>query len=111
MDRVLGRTDDMFKIKGVNIYPGQIDHVLRVTEGLSSEYRIVLRRDNGRDSMLVRVEADQSTPAESLDTVAEKCAANIKRLIGVIAQVEAVPYYSLPRSEKKTKRVIDEREI
>lgn len=111
MDRVLGRTDDMFKIKGVNIYPGQIDHVLRVTEGLSSEYRIVLRRDNGRDSMLVRVEADQSTPAESLDTVAEKCAANIKRLIGVIAQVEAVPYGSLPRSEKKTKRVLDERDI
>lgn len=111
MDRVLGRTDDMFKLKGVNIYPGQLEHVLRATAGVSCEYRIVLRRENGRDSMLVRVEAEQDTPTGSLDTVAVICAANIKRIIGIIARVEIVPYGALPRSEKKTQRVLDEREI
>lgn len=105
--RVLGRTDDMIKIKGVNIYPGQVDHVLQATEGTSGEYQIVLSRDQGKDSMLLRVEGNPDHPC---DQVAGLCRKNIKSLIGITADVEVVPRGSLPRSEKKSKRVHDFRE-
>lgn len=105
--RVLGRTDDMVKIKGVNIYPGQVDHVLQATEGASGEYQIVLSRDQGKDSILVRVEGNPDHP---YDQVAGLCRKNIKSLIGITADVEVVPRGSLPRSEKKSKRVLDCRE-
>ncbi|MHB8918101.1 MAG: phenylacetate--CoA ligase family protein, partial [Desulfocucumaceae bacterium] len=105
--RVLGRTDDMIKIKGVNIYPGQVDHVLQATQGASGEYQIVLTRDQGKDSMLLRVEANPDHPC---DQVAGLCRKNIKSLIGITADVEVVPRGSLPRSEKKSKRVYDYRE-
>lgn len=107
MDRVLGRTDDMIKIKGVNIYPGQIDHVLKVTPGASSEYQIVLTRREGKDHMLVRVEGENGYAPESL---ASECQKNIKGKIGVLCDVEIVDYGFLPRSEKKSKRVFDNRE-
>lgn len=107
IDRVLGRTDDMIKIKGVNIYPGQVDHVLRVTEGAGSEYQIILTRDQGKDSMLIKVEGDGS---RSFSEVADLCRRNIKIRIGVLADVDVLPPGTLPRSEKKSKRVFDNRE-
>ncbi|MCL6639209.1 MAG: phenylacetate--CoA ligase [Firmicutes bacterium] len=107
IDRVLGRTDDMIKIKGVNIYPGQIDHVLQLTPGASSEYQIILSREQGKDSMLVKVEGE---PGTSPDEVARLCRRNIKARIGVAVDVEVVPHGELPRSEKKSKRVFDYRE-
>ncbi|MBO8129484.1 MAG: phenylacetate--CoA ligase [Peptococcaceae bacterium] len=107
MSRVLGRSDDMIKFKGVNIFPGQIDHVLKKTPGVSSEYRIILTREQGRDSMLIRVEGEPgATPAD----VAVLFRKNVKVYIGVTVDVEIVPYGSLPRSEKKTKRIIDRRD-
>ncbi|WP_018086869.1 AMP-binding protein [Desulfurispora thermophila] len=107
IQRVLGRTDDMIKIKGVNIYPGQIDHVLRQTPGASSEYQIILTRHQGKDNMLLKVEGEAGfDPAQ----VAESCRRNIKARIGVLVDVEVVPCGSLPRSEKKSKRVYDLRE-
>jgi phenylacetate-CoA ligase len=105
--RVLGRTDDMIKIKGVNIYPGQIDHVLKITEGAGSEYQIIVTRSNGKDSILIKIEALEDRP---LDQVAAQFKKNIKTRIGILTDVEAVPHGSLPRSEKKSKRVYDYRE-
>lgn len=107
IQRVLGRTDDMIKIKGVNIYPGQVDHVLQITEGAGSEYQIILTRDQGKDRILIKVEGE---PDCFFDQVAERCRKNIKARIGVSADVEVVPPGSLPRSEKKSKRVYDYRE-
>jgi len=107
IDRVLGRTDDMIKIKAVNVYPGQIDHVLKMTEGACSEYQIILTRENAKDNMLIKVEAKDG---EDLRLVAEECKKNVKAKIGIIVDVEAVPYGSLPRSEKKSKRVFDNRD-
>ncbi len=106
--RILGRSDDMVKIKGVNIYPGQIDHALKLSPGASSEYQIVLTRDAGRDRMLIRVEGEQGCNA---DEVAAACRKNVKVHIGVAVDVEVVPFGSLPRSEKKTKRVFDNRDL
>lgn len=107
IERVLGRTDDMIKVKGVNIYPGQIDHVLQITEGAGSEYQIILTRKEGKDSILVKVEGESGF---SLDKVADKCRKNIKARIGIAADVEVVNPGALPRSEKKSKRVYDYRE-
>lgn len=107
IDRVLGRTDDMIKIKGVNIYPGQIDHVLKLTQGASSEYQIILTRVEGKDRILIKVEGQAGyDPA----LVAGECKRNIKARIGIQSEVEVVPCGTLPRSEKKSKRVFDLRE-
>jgi len=108
IDRILGRSDDMIKIKGVNIYPGQIDFVLQKTAGTGSEYLIVLDRHLGKDSILIRVEAE---PGVNPETLKEACRRNIKTIIGIAADVEIVPAGSLPRSEKKTKRVLDNRQF
>jgi phenylacetate-CoA ligase len=106
-ERVLGRTDDMIKIKGVNIYPGQVDHVLQITEGAGGEYQLIVTRDQGKDNILVKVEAAKDQP---LEDVAERLRKNIKTCIGILVDTEAVPDGSLPRSEKKSKRVFDYRE-
>lgn len=107
IDRILGRTDDMIKIKGVNIYPGQIDHVLKHTLGACSEYQIILTRHEGKDQIVIKVETE--TGADPT-IVAGECRKNIKSRIGIVADVEAVPNGALPRSEKKSKRVFDLRD-
>ena len=65
-DRLLGRSDDMFIIRAVNIYPGQIDHILSNTKGVGSEYQIHLdRKEDGKDYMTIKVErAEGGNPAE-----------------------------------------------
>lgn len=106
IDRILGRSDEAFKVKGVLVFPGQIDAVLKSTPGASSEYQVILTRQEGRDCILLRVEGDQETDPEE---TAAACRQNIKRVIGILADVEVVPQRSLPRSERKTKRVFDRR--
>lgn len=108
IDRILGRSDDMIKIKGVNIYPGQIEDVLRETTGASSEYQVRLSRQNARDHMLLVAEAE---PGNDLEEVAARIEQNFKKKIGIVIDVKTVPLGTLPRSEKKSKRVFDERDI
>jgi phenylacetate-CoA ligase len=108
IDRILGRSDDMIKIKGVNIYPGQIEDLLKETGGASSEYQVRLTRLEGREHMLLRVEGEVGINPEQLK---ELIGINFKRRVGVIIDVEVVPMGTLPRSEKKSKRVLDERDI
>lgn len=108
IDRILGRSDDMIKIKGVNIYPGQIEDVLKETQGASSEYQIRLFRIEARDHMALRVEAEPGVDPAQLK---ERIVQNFKKRIGVVIEVETVPLGTLPRSEKKSKRVFDERDI
>jgi phenylacetate-CoA ligase len=108
IDRILGRSDDMIKIKGVNIYPGQIEDVLKETKGTSSEYQIRLTRVDARDNLLLRVEGEPGVESKKL---AELIGMNFKKRVGILIDVEVVPMGELPRSEKKSKRVLDEREI
>ena len=108
IDRILGRSDDMIKIKGVNIYPGQIEDVLKETKGASSEYQVHLTRVEARDRMLLRVEAEAGLDPRQL---AEKIGENFKKRIGILIDVQVTSLGELPRSEKKSKRVLDEREI
>ncbi|MGI6406305.1 MAG: phenylacetate--CoA ligase family protein [Syntrophaceticus sp.] len=106
IDRILGRSDEAFKVKGVLVFPGQIDSVLKNTPGVSSEYQVVLTRQEGKDCILLRVEGEAGVDPEQTITA---CRRNIKRVIGILADIEVVPQGGLPRSEKKTKRVFDQR--
>lgn len=103
---IAGRTDDMVKVKGVNIFPSQIDDLLSQTEGASSEYQFTLAHLDGRDHCTLAVEAE---PGVDKAALAETLAARFKSRIGVTVTVEPVSLGGLPRSEKKTKRVFDNR--
>ena len=109
-DRLLGRSDDMIIFRGVNIYPGQVDHVLSRIDGISCEYQITLERENdGRDLMTLKVERDQRVEAGQNDILSRKIASEIKKQVLVSADVQVLDYGTLPRSERKSKRVFDRR--
>lgn len=109
-DRILGRSDDMIIFRAVNIYPGQIDHVLSHSPGIGSEYQIILdNRDDGKDYMTIKVErAEDASPADDAKT-AQIVAKGVKAEVLVSPQVELVDYGTLPRSDRKSKRVFDHR--
>jgi phenylacetate-CoA ligase len=109
-DRILGRTDDMFIYRAVNIYPSQIDHVLSRLDGIGSEFQIYLKqRESGRDMMLIKAEREAGAKNADDDPLAEQVATEIRRKILVRCQVEIVDYGSLPRTERKSRRVFDQR--
>ncbi len=108
-DRILGRSDDMFIFRGVNIYPGQIDEILSMVEGVSSEYNIILERQGGKDYMTINVERDPMGDPVWDDEIEDKISLMIKKEIMVSAEVNIVDYASLPRSQKKSKRLFDKR--
>jgi len=109
-DRILGRSDDMFIVRAVNIYPGQIDSVLSGLEGIGSEYQVVLQRFEGKDVMHLRVEAELGLEAGSFSEKAALVKESVKKKILVTPEVEILSYGALPRSERKTKRIIDLRQ-
>lgn len=110
-DRLLGRSDDMFIIRAVNIYPGQIDHLLSGIKEAGSEYQIHLhRKEDGKDYMTVKVERAEGLPPSGDDALTRTIEEEIKKQILVSGKVEVVNYGSLPRSERKSKRVYDHRE-
>ena len=106
IDTIMGRTDDMMKIKGVNVFPAQIEEVLQSFPEASSEYQIRISHLDGKDTMRIYVETDGTVDFQNL---AERIAARVKSKIGFTPIVKVVENGLLPRSEKKTKRVIDER--
>ncbi len=108
--RIKGRTDDVFKFRGVNIYPSTIDAILSAIPGLGSEYQIHLTRDEQeRDRMRLVVERGAGVEPARGDELQREIAHTIKHKVIVTADVEVVDYGSLPRSERKTKRVFDNR--
>jgi len=110
-DRLLGRSDDMVIFRAVNIYPGQVDHVLSGMEGIGSEYQLVLDRgEDGRDTMTLRVERENGRDGGGDRELSDRIAADVKKQILVSAAVEIVDYGGLPRSERKSKRVFDNRD-
>ncbi len=110
LDIISGRSDDMFKIHGVNLFPSQIESIIGMVDGLGSEYRIILARDveTRKDVLHISVEAEGRVDfAES----ARKLSKIAKSKLGVTPHVAIVPIGTLSRSEKKTKRVEDQREL
>ena len=108
--RILGRSDDMIVFRGVNIYPGQVDHVLSEVPGVGSEYQIILERGkDGRDYMTIRIERAPEADPTMDETLEKEIARRIKAEILVSARVEVTPYGALPRTERKSKRIFDRR--
>jgi len=95
----------------VNIYPGQIEDLIPRIPGVSSEYQILLTRKNGRDSMTFRVEIEGAEDPTRKEKTEKALGKAFKDFIGVTVDVVGVKIGELPRSMKKTKRVIDEREL
>lgn len=106
IDQIQGRSDDMMKIHGVNVFPKQIEEVLQGFPQLSSEYQIRLSHLDSRDTMRIYVETDGT---QDFVALAAAIAREVKARIGFTPLVKIVEVGVLPRSEKKTKRVIDER--
>jgi phenylacetate-CoA ligase len=110
--RVTGRDDDMLIIRGVNVYPSQVEAVLVGFEGLAPHYQIVLRRQGALDSMTLEVEAAADTPADddSLAKRSKDVRHHIKSMIGVTCDVTVKRPGEVPRSQGKAVRVRDLRE-
>jgi phenylacetate-CoA ligase len=111
-DRILGRSDDMFIFRAVNIYPSHIDQILSHIDSVGSEYQVILNRlENGKDSMLIKVErAGDVASGHDDGPIIKAIERDIKKQIMVSCDVEVVDYAALPRSERKTKRVFDNRD-
>lgn len=107
IDTILGRTDDMVKVKGVNIFPAQIEEMLREVEGTSSEYQVMIDHLNGRDIMTIFFETNLMDDARRHleNAVRDHC----KAKIGIQIVPKAVSIGELPRSEKKSTRIYDNR--
>ena len=108
LDIIKGRSDDMFKVHGVNMFPSQIEDLLSNVDGVSSEYNVTIAHDDSKnkDIMIVTVEAEGRVDFEKTGAAIREL---FKSRIGVTPKITVVPVGTLPRSEKKTKRVIDYR--
>lgn len=106
IDTILGRTDDMVKVKGVNIFPSQIEEMLKNVKEASSEYQFMLDHMNGKDICTLFVEVN---PGVNKKEAAKIIQQEFKTKIGIQTNVKPVDIGELPRSEKKSTRVFDNR--
>lgn len=106
IDTILGRTDDMVKVKGVNIFPSQIEEVLSKIENASSEYQFMIDHLNGKDICTLFVECKPEANKYALELEIQE---KFKTAIGILVNVMPVAIGELPRSEKKSTRVFDNR--
>jgi len=112
--RISRRSDDMFIIRGVNVYPSQVEAALLEVEGTLPHYQIILTREHGLDRMEVQVEVTPevfSDKVGALENLHKQLASAIEHTIGLRAKVRLVEPHSIKRSEDKAKRVIDQRNL
>ena len=109
LDIIRGRSDDMFKVHGVNMFPSQVEELLGSVDGVSSEYKIDIAHDDekNKDVLLLTVEAEGRV---AFDRTAVTITNLFKSRMSMTPKVTVVPIGTLPRSEKKTRRVFDHRE-
>lgn len=106
IDTLIGRSDDMIKVKGVNMFPQQIEEVLFLIKGVSSEYQVMIDHLNGKDIMTVFFETEDLNEKNRIES---EVLALFKARIGITILPKAVMIGELPRSEKKSLRIFDNR--
>jgi phenylacetate-CoA ligase len=109
MERVTGRSDDMIILRGVNVFPTQLEEIVLRTPGLSPHFQLVLTREGRLDALAVRVEARADCPPERRDGAAQDLARAVKDRVGITVAVEVIDPETLERSAGKLQRVIDRR--
>ena len=112
--RMSGRSDDMIIIRGVNVFPSQIESILMRIEGVEPHYLLIIDRDGNLDTLEVQVEVDErifSDEVKVLQALAKQIEKEIKDLLGVTCTVRLVEPKTIARSEGKAKRVIDNRQV
>lgn len=113
MSKPRGRSDDMLIIRGVNVFPSQVEHVI-LSLGMDPNYQIIVDRKNNLDTMEVCIEMSMqmfSDSVKGLEDTEAKIEAALHTTLGLSAKVRLVEPNSIPRSEGKAKRVIDKRKI
>ncbi len=114
MGRVRGRSDDMLIIRGINVFPSQIESVIMEFDGIEPHYQLVVDREGRLDTLTVMVEVNErifSDEVKNLQAMERSLEKNIKELLGVAAKVRLVEPKSIQRTEGKAVRVIDKRKI
>ncbi|MBQ3269976.1 MAG: phenylacetate--CoA ligase [Clostridia bacterium] len=114
MGRITGRTDDMLVIRGVNVFPSQIESVLVGADGVAPHYMLIVDRVNSSDTLEVQVELTEDMFGDTvshIENVRKYITDQIKSVVGIASKVKLVAPKSIPRSEGKAKRVIDNRKL
>ncbi len=114
MDRVTGRSDDMLIIRGVNLYPSQIESLLMGIDGLEPHYQLVVKREGTMDTLDINIEVNESIFSDeikNLEKLENRILNEVKDILGVSANVKLVEPKTIQRFEGKAVRVVDEREI
>lgn len=112
MGRITGRTDDMLVIRGVNVFPSQIETVLVGTQGVAPHYMLIVDRVNSSDTLEIQVELTEEMFGDTvahMENVRKYITDQVKSVVGIASKVSLVAPKSIPRSEGKAKRVIDKR--
>jgi phenylacetate-CoA ligase len=111
---IYGRIDDMFTIRGENVYPSAIDQVVMALPGYGGEHRIIISRDEAMDELTIKIECDahtQASGAAAIASMSEAAASRLRTVLGVGANVIMVEPGTLERTEFKARRVIDNRDL
>ena len=114
ISRVKGRTDDMLIIRGVNVFPSQIESVLLEIEETEPHYQLVVRREGSLDTLEVQVEVNEkffSDEIRKLESLEKRIKHEIENVLSVSVRVKLVEPKTIARSEGKAKRVVDERTL
>ena len=114
MGRIVGRSDDMLIIRGINVFPSQVESVILDMQEFEPQYMLIVDRVNSTDTLEVQVELDENYFADTvadLEKIRNEIGEKIKSVVGISAKVTLVGAKSLPRSEGKAKRVIDNRKL
>lgn len=114
MAKVTGRTDDMLKIRGVNVFPSQIESILLQVEGVEPQYQIIVDRERHLDDLEIWVEVSEavfSDEMKKMEALQRKVTEEIESTLGISVRVKLVEPKSIARTEGKSKRVVDKREL
>ena len=111
IEKITGRSDDMIILRGVNLFPSQIEEILLTIPGLTAQYQLTLRKKGRMDTLDVTVEARPQVNEADRETLAKQVKGRIKDVIGVSVGVEVMPPNSVARSEGKAKRILDLRNV
>ncbi len=114
IDRIMGRTDDMLIIRGVNVFPSQIEEVLVQIEEVAPHYQLIVNREHNLDVLTVMVEVNEkvfSDEIKGLEMIEKKIEQDIEDMLGISVRVKLVEPRTIERSEGKAKRIIDNRKI